>query len=440
MDIVSEQLIKFLNKSQAYLVAVSGGVDSMVLLHALLINDYTIQVAHFNYQLRGADSNADEQLVIDFCTKWQIPLHIKSFNTKAYIAEKKVGLQEGARNLRYQYFSEICEHQNLCGVLTAHHADDQIETVLMNIGRGTGLNGLTGIKVKNKINNLMIIRCLLYINKQEIEQYAAEFQVPFRVDASNLSSDYRRNALRNDVIPAWQSSEDRFRKNMLQNIEQWGTVQGIYNSLVKQTLKKSISHRGSELYLHLHSFKKLDPLVQWIFEAVNSYGFSFGQCHEIVKIMDADNGKFIASETHRAIKQNDFIIVSAKQTLESGHILIQQNETNIQTKDFTLAISQLKNDGLIDGRSEVALIDANKIQFPLVLRPWKLGDYFYPLGMQKKKKVARFLIDAKMPLLQKEKTWVVESNGKIIWIVGQRIDDRVKVSGNTKVILKMVME
>jgi tRNA(Ile)-lysidine synthase len=433
------ELLKNLPKTNKYLVAVSGGMDSMALVHAMHNVGYTFQVAHCNYQLRGADSDADQELVRAFCIKYQIPFHAKRFDTMAIIGQQKVGIQEGARQIRYQYFAELCNTNQLHAVVTAHHAGDQIETILMNICRGTGLDGLTGIKVKNTIDDLLVIRPLLNLEKKNIQQYIIENNIDYREDASNAKQDYLRNQMRLSVIPAIEKADARFAKTMQNNIENWTNVNTIYQAHVSKTLNKAMSQRGQEMVLHINAFRKLAVMEQWIYEALKPYQFSYAQCQEVYKIIDAPNGKFVANEKYRVVKQNDLLIITSAEKQQSTFIIIEKSDQEVQTKDFVLQINQLQLDVKISDNTNIALLDASKIEYPLVLRKWKEGDYFYPLGMAKKKKVARFLIDNKVPLLQKEKTYVLVSGDKIIWIVGMRIDDRMKIKESTKMVLKVVL-
>jgi tRNA(Ile)-lysidine synthase len=426
-----------LSKSKKYLVAVSGGMDSMALLHGLVVNAYRVAVAHCNYQLRGEDSNADQKLVQDFCTKWQIDFYTKNFDTLAFMQEHKVGIQEGARMLRYSYFQELCEAHKLAAVLTAHHAADQLETVMMNICRGTGLDGLTGIKIESKINNQSIIRPLLHLDKQLIQEYIAAMQVPYRDDASNAKTDYLRNQMRLVVIPAIENADPRFTKTMQGNIDNWTNVNTIYQAHISKQLHKACSQRGRELYLHLNAFKKLQPISQWIYEAIKPYGFSYLQSQEVMKILDAANGKMVANDKYRIVKQDDFLVITNAESAESNHIIIEQSTTEVAAAYFTLHLNALNKTENLNTNPNIALLDATKLEYPLLLRKWKEGDYFYPLGMPKKKKVARFLIDNKIPLLQKEKTYVLESNHKIVWVVGMRIDNRVKITDSSKEVLRL---
>jgi tRNA(Ile)-lysidine synthase len=433
------ELLFHLPKNKKYLIAVSGGMDSMALLHGMHQAGFTIHVAHCNYQLRGVDSLADEQLVNDYCTKWQIAFAVKRFDTIAIIAEQKVGIQQGARQIRYAFFKELCTEYKLDAVVTAHHAGDQIETVLMNICRGTSLEGLTGIKVKNTIDDLLVIRPLLNLDKNYIQQYITENKIDFREDASNAKQDYLRNQIRLSVIPALQNADERFEKTMRNNIAIWVKTDAIYKAHVQKVLSKLCSQRGKEMYLHCNSFKKMEHTEHWLFEALQAYQFSFAQTLEVVKIIDAPNGKFVANENYRVVKHNDFLIITSAVDAESNHVLIQESDAEIVNAHFTLKFTTQNFDGKITENASIALLDTSKILYPLVLRKWKDGDYFYPLGMVKKKKVARFLIDNKVPLLQKEKTYVLVSGDKIIWVVGMRIDDRIKIKENTKMVLKVVL-
>jgi tRNA(Ile)-lysidine synthase len=262
-------------------------------------------------------------------------------------------------------------------------------------------------------------------------------QVPYRDDASNAKTDYLRNQMRLVVIPAIENADPRFTKTMQGNIDNWTNVNTIYQAHISKQLHKACSQRGRELYLHLNAFKKLQPISQWIYEAIKPYGFSYLQSQEVMKILNAANGKMVANDKYRIVKQDDFLVITNAESAESNHIIIEQSTTEVAAAYFTLHLNALNKTENLNTNPNIALLDATKLEYPLLLRKWKEGDYFYPLGMPKKKKVARFLIDNKIPLLQKEKTYVLESNHKIVWVVGMRIDNRVKITDSSKEVLRL---
>ena len=421
-----------LNKAKKYLLAVSGGIDSMVMADLFLQQQLEFSVAHCNFQLREGDSNLDEQLVTDWCTKNNIDYFIKRVDTKEYCAQYKCSIQVGAREIRYAFFDEICADKNIDFIVTAHHQDDTIETVLFQFFRGTGIQGLTGIPARNQ----KIIRPLLSYSKQQILDYAAKFQVAFREDKSNLKQDYSRNKLRLHIIPQLEESYPAFKNNIANNIHRMTEVNEIYLQQIKNYKKKLIEQRGKDFYIPILKLKTISPLATILFELIKEFHFSYEQTLQVLQLLERQTGSLVASKSHQIIKNRNFLIVNEKNTQLSELILIDEGNTKIETQDFVMKLKSIGSDKFeINKGLKHCAIDAKLIEFPLLLRKWRTGDYLYPFGMTKKKKVSKVLIDAKIPLHEKETVWVVESNKKIVWIVGVKSDNRFRVSEKTQNVL-----
>ena len=421
-----------LNKAKKYLLAVSGGIDSMVMADLFLQQQLEFSVAHCNFQLREEDSNLDEQLVTDWCTKNNIDYFIKRVDTKEYCAQYKCSIQVGAREIRYAFFDEICADKNIDFIVTAHHQDDTIETVLFQFFRGTGIQGLTGIPARNQ----KIIRPLLSYSKQQILDYAAKFQVAFREDKSNLKQDYSRNKLRLHIIPQLEESYPAFKNNIANNIHRMTEVNEIYLQQIKNYKKKLIEQRGKDFYIPILKLKTISPLATILFELIKEFHFSYEQTLQVLQLLERQTGSLVASKSHQIIKNRNFLIVNEKNTQLSELILIDEGNTKIETQDFVMKLKSIGSDKFeINKGLKHCAIDAKLIEFPLLLRKWRTGDYLYPFGMTKKKKVSKVLIDAKIPLHEKETVWVVESNKKIVWIVGVKSDNRFRVSEKTQNVL-----
>jgi tRNA(Ile)-lysidine synthase len=415
------------------LVAVSGGVDSMVLLHLLLQAKCRLEVAHVNYQLRGAASEADMQMVKDFCAQNNIKSHLKKIDTTAYLAENNVGVQEGARQIRYDFFKEIVAEKDFF-IATAHHANDNVETVLMHISRGTGFNGLTGIPYRNG----NVIRPLLHFTKEQLVRYANENNVPYRTDASNAKNVYTRNAFRNEVIPILQKINPNFEKNMLHNIEVWKGANSIYEKHIQKTLHKLLIVKNDYVSVPINLLLKLKNIEVWLFEIFSKYHFSTAEIIEIQKLFDAENGKFFKNKEWRVYKDNNLLVITPMHNTQPGFIVIESVEDG--KIKFELGDLQLHTiNKPVDLQSEAysCYVNIDALQSPLILRKAKPGDYFYPLGMPKKKKVSKFLMDIKLSQTEKERVWVLESNKKIFWIVGYRMDDRFKVRTTSEKVLQI---
>jgi tRNA(Ile)-lysidine synthase len=417
-----------------YLLAVSGGADSMVLWHVMQQAGYNIAIAHCNYQLRGADSDADEALVVATANAYNNTLYKIKFDTNNEIASRKKSLQEVARDLRYHFFNTIVAANNINYIITAHHANDNIETILQHVARGTGLDGLMGIP---KING-NVLRPLLPYAKQEIMAYATANTINFREDSSNSKNDYNRNALRNAVIPMWENYAPQLVHNMQANIERWQGVNAIYKKTVAKEILKICETRNGDIYVAINYLTKIGNISTWLFEICRQYNFTSGQIPAIEKLLTAHTGSSIASATHTIFKQQYFLVVTKINTADASIIVIHETDEVVILKNGKLDIEQKVQPKFDNSNNNIAYLNAAKITWPLILRQWLPGDYFYPLGLGKKKKIARFLIDNKVPQHQKNEVLVLVSDNKILWVMGYRIDDRFKLKPNATEALKLV--
>jgi tRNA(Ile)-lysidine synthase len=428
--------VKNINLSTAnrYLVAVSGGVDSVVLCDLLFKCGFNFAIAHCNFQLRGEESERDEQFVRSLGDKYNKEVLVERFNTNAIAEQQKISIQEAARSLRYAWFNKLMEDEIAKPLLTAHHADDNIETVAMNFFRGTGLKGLTGIPEVT-----LIKRPLLPFRKQEIRDYAKENNLEFVEDSSNASIKYTRNFFRNELLPQVQKVFPAAEENILKNIERFKEVEQVYDIAIKDYKAKLIEQKGDEEHIPILKLQKIVPYRTVLWEILKEKDFSSGQLDEVIKLFDADNGSFIDSGSFRIIKNRKWLIITRKTNDWSNvHFAIKEDTKKIKFDEQQLMMEKISaNNFQIPTSSNVACVDAAEIQFPLLLRKWKQGDYFYPLGMRKKKKLSRFFIDIKLSKTEKENVWVLESNKRVAWIVGHRIDDRFKITSNTKSVLKI---
>jgi len=413
-------------KKDQLLIAVSGGVDSIVLCELCCRAGFNFSIAHCNFQLRGQESDGDEQFVKELAGKYAVPFFIKKFNTEEYATENKLSIQVAARELRYNWFTELVNESNnrLNKLLTAHHADDNIETIAMNFFKGSGINGLKGILPKSG----NIIRPLLFATKDEILLFAKDSQLTFREDSSNNSDKYTRNYFRNQLLPAMQKVFPQVKENLLHNAERFKEINSIYNEALEKIKGKLIVNKGNEIHLPILKLQKINALYTILFEIIKEYGFTPSQLGDIVQLINAETGKYVVSNTHRIFKNRSWLIIHPLAENTSAHYLIEPGNESTSFPAGEMIVSFTNAPVEINKASNIAMLNANEIKFPLILRKWKKGDYFYPLGMRKKKKISRFLIDQKIPLHQKENTWVIESNKKIIWVVGHRIDERFKLT------------
>jgi tRNA(Ile)-lysidine synthase len=427
------------HKEDLLIIAVSGGVDSVVLAHLCHQLNYNIIITHCNFQLRGSESQRDQEFVEQLAQQIGVRCEVKIFDTETYIQENKLSVQEGARELRYQWFHGLAdqyekETKGKVYILTAHHADDQIETLMMHFFRGTGLKGLTGIPEKNG----RIVRPLLPFFKTELLEYAKAVQLSFVEDSSNRSSDYTRNFFRNEVLPLIEKVYPAVRENLLDNICRFQSVNDLYEFATKPILKKIAEKRGEELYISIGSLFRFnnDTLI---YDLLSPYGFTESQMAEVIKLKDSESGGYIVAPqtNNRLIKYRNHFIVAPPQNNDTLIYNWDKKDNEIEYIGGKLIAQSFTHKPEMNTNADIALLDAKEISYPLIIRRWKEGDYFYPLGMRKKKKIARFMIDQKFSKTQKENTWVLESASRIVWVIGHRIDDRFKITDKTKEVLQI---
>lgn len=423
-----------------FLLAVSGGIDSTVLTDLFYNANINFTIAHCNFQLREEESERDELFVKTLSERYNKEFFAKKFDTKQYAEEKKISIQEAARDLRYSWFEKIIDQQSTVNgqpfLATAHNADDNIETSLMFFLRGSGIHGLTGIKEFDKERK--IIRPLLFATREEILLYAKENNLSWVEDSSNATNKYTRNFLRNKIIPSIKEFFPEVKNNIADNINRFKEIEALYNFSIQHYKKKLLEFKGNEIHIPVLKLKNVKPLDTIIWEIIREYNFHSHQIEEIKKLFQSENSSYIQSSSHRIIKNRNRLIIAPNKTKESGYILIEKENSEVKFPNGVLKIEKLQTENFkLQTSNSIAQLNASEIEFPLVLRKWKQGDYFYPLGMRKKKKLNRFFIDKKLSATEKEKVWILESNKKIIWIIGYRIDDRFKLTPSTGEILSI---
>jgi tRNA(Ile)-lysidine synthase len=432
------------------LLAVSGGVDSVVLCELCKQAGYDFIIAHCNFQLRADESERDELFVKALGKKYEVEVLVKKFDTEKYAAENKLSIQVAARELRYNWFAELLTKikSNLNAetanekqatrnfLLTAHHANDNIETLLMNFFKGTGINGLHGILPKQG----HIIRPLLFAKKEVLVDFAKANDLNFVEDSSNASDKYTRNYFRNQLIPDLQKVFPQVEDNLLHNIDRFREIELFYHQSVNLHTKKLLEQKGKEIHIPVLKLLKTIPLHTIVYEIIKDYGFTAHQTDEVVALLKSETGKYIQSATHRILKNRNWLIIAPNENREAVTMLIDEKDKQLEFQHGKISIELVTTTNQKPQTTNfTAQLNASEIKFPLLLRKWKAGDYFYPLGMNKKKKLNRFLIDQKLSLTQKERTWVIEMDKKIIWVVGLRIDDRFKITDSTKNMLQITL-
>ena len=416
-----------------YLLAVSGGIDSVVLCELSKQAELSFAIAHCNFGLRAEESERDENFVRDLAQKYGVEVFVKRFDTERIAGERKISIQETARELRYEWFETLRKENGFSYTLLAHHANDNIETMLMNFFRGTGLDGLTGIPAERK--DVHGLRPMLEMRRVEIEAFAKANKLTWVEDSSNASNKYTRNFFRNEIIPQLQAVFPQVEENLLNNIHRFEQINSVYQSAIAELKKKVCEVKGEEVHVPVLKLMKYKD-TSLIYELLKDYGFGEKAVPELLKLAEAPSGKYIANDQYRIIRHRAWFII-APLNITSGIFVLEKDIDRLQFGIQQIQVKRLAKEKFnLDKAATVAQLDAKDVQFPLVLRKWKAGDYFYPLGMRKKKKVARFLIDLKLSKTEKEKLWVLESHKRILWIVGHRIDDRFKITGATKEVLQ----
>ena len=443
MDLFSafqESLLKekLFSAADRLILAVSGGLDSVVLLDLLSRAGYGLVVAHCNFGLRGEESLRDEAFVRQQAASYGREVLVRHFDTAGYAASHRVSVQVAARELRYAWFSEVAAATGCRYVVTAHHQDDNIETLLMNFFKGTGIAGLRAMLPRQGI----VVRPLLFASREAIRAYALERGLSWVEDSSNVSDKYTRNYFRHQVIPLVAQAYPGVLDNLADNVDRFREIEVIYRQAIDGQKKKLLEYRGNEVHIPVLKLLQSEALGTLLYEILSPYGFSPQQAEACRELLASPSGRYIVSATHRVLKNRRFLIITPLETTEATHVLLEAADTTVAFADGVLRLQRLAAErvGGLDQGPRVALLDASAVRFPLLLRPWKTGDYFYPLGMRKKKKLSRFFIDNKLSVVQKEKVWVVEMDKKIVWVVGLRIDDRCRLGAGTKEVLRIEWE
>ncbi|MFN8356862.1 MAG: tRNA lysidine(34) synthetase TilS [Spirosomataceae bacterium] len=414
---------------QRILLAVSGGLDSMAM--ATLFAEAKLQfgIAHCNFALRGQDSEGDEALVRTWALEHDVVCFVKNFDTKQYASLRGVSTQIAARELRYQWFEELRQAEGFDYIATAHHHNDSLETVLLNLVRGTGIAGLHGILPKNG----RIIRPLLFANRSEIEDFVKNQQVSWREDSSNQTDDYQRNFVRHQVVPLLKQLNSNWEETMRSTLEKLRGTEQIFQEKIRQTQSECWHETGDVIRIQQVVIRQqLAPALQ-LHELIKKLGFSYEQCQQM--LTNKTTGKQFFSETHWLVADRAQWVITPRETLQ------ETIEINEVTQLSWLPVEQISpSDFLPTADVNTTWIDADKIQFPLIVRPWQQGDWFCPIGLGgKQKKISDLLIDKKIPLNLKPRIRVLCSKGQIVWVMGLRADERFKISSSTQQILRICL-
>lgn len=420
-------------KNKKLLLATSGGLDSMAMVHLFSQLPYSIALAHCNFQLRGIESFEDQKFVEDYAEQQSIPLFATQFDTMAFAKDYKLSTQVAARELRYNWFYELIEVEQFDYVLTAHHADDNIETFLINLGRGTGLDGLVGIPSQND----KIIRPLLIFSRDEIQSYATETLLKWREDSSNASNKYLRNKIRHDLVPLFKELNPHFI-NTFQNTQTYlQEAQAMVEDAAIMVYQRVAEENGDTIHFNLTQLKRLDNYKSYLYHWLKEFGFT--AWNDIYDLVESQSGKQVYSSEYRLIKNRDsLLLVPLQETVNSEVFYIKEGVQEVKIP-LKLSISTVEN--LSTSSNTTIFVDRSKLIFPLVLKRWQEGDVFQPFGMDgKTKKLSKFFKDEKLSVFDKENIWILWSANTIVWVVGLRQDERFKIEKNTEKILKLEIQ
>lgn len=422
------------NKTDKLLIAFSGGVDSVVLCDLLTKAGYHFDLAHCNFQLRGTEANDDTS----FCETYAKLIHAKChtiyFNTKNYAVENKLSIQMAARELRYKWFKELISEHSYTYLLTAHHANDNAETLFVNLTRGTGIKGLQGIPEKQ--NNT--IRPLLFATKEMIKNYAKKHNIQFREDSSNQEVKYKRNFIRHQIIPELKKLNPILEETLNTSIHYFKQSSQIVTQFCKSKFKDICEENNERLKINISLLLSEPQKETLLFEWLHPKGFKANQIEQLIIVLSDNNnvGKFFESSTHQLAVDRTYLIVK-KKTNETNTTEFKINSISDTTHlPIKLVLEEIKQTSFTNNKNEL-FISVTDYFFPLTLRKWKTGDKFQPFGMNGFKKLSDYFKDQKLSKFDKEAVWILESNQQIVCIVGYRMDNRFKVTDESNQILKL---
>ena len=417
-------------KEKRLLIAVSGGLDSVVLTYLCHQLNLNVSLAHCNFKLRNDESDGDEDFVIELAKNLGLEMFCQSFNTTTYANDQKISIQMAARKLRYEWFHQLKSDHHFDYILTAHHADDNLETMLINLMRGTGIDGLTGIP---EINGAMV-RPLLAFSRKDIEAYARDHQLSWREDSSNASLKYLRNELRHEVIPLLKNINPSLIENSIKTISHLKNTQYLVSEHIATKTNEFINQTTpSDIRFDCEKLRTTDHPMAYLYELLKSFGFT--EWNDVEALLTAQTGKMVYSETHQLLKNRNELILSKKTDQEDSNYRIDENDGSIELPDLQLTFEKVSER---HENSETCIyIDYDQLLFPVKMRNKRDGDYCDPIGMTGKKKVSKYFKDQKLSLNDKDRVWLLLSGETVVWVMGQRADERFKVTDNTTTILKI---
>jgi tRNA(Ile)-lysidine synthase len=425
---------EFINENKLFspdskvLAAVSGGMDSVLMAHLLKAAGYDLSIAHCNFQLRGVEAIADQEFCQNLAQQLRVQFHTVNFDTTAYASEKKVSIQMAARDLRYQWFDQLRQQYNYDVIALAHHQNDTIETILLNLTRGTGIAGLHGILPKNGY----LVRPLLFLKREEIQKAVEQSKLHFVEDSSNSSVKYARNKLRHEVIPKLKELNPALENTFENNLRHFRNLETLLELRLAELKKELFIYADDDIYLPIDKVKALDPQRLLLYKLLQEYGFNESTIDDLIASLDKHSGRVFESTHYRLILDRDKIILAPKKQ-EYSQVTINEFEHEVNYGDYKVTVLHDDSPLIIKDNPLAVSMDAGLLVYPLTIRPWQQSDFFYPLGMKTKQKLSDFFIQQKMPLHEKSRVpLLINGNGDILWVAGYRLNEHYKVTKNTK--------
>ncbi len=425
---------QLLDHEKAIIVGVSGGTDSVALLHILVSLGYDCVIAHCNFHLRMEESDRDEEFVRELGKQLNVPFYRVDFKTTEYASGEGISIEMAARDLRYIWFHELLQKLDAQAIAVAHHADDSIETMLMNLVRGTGLRGLTGIQPRNK----KVVRPLLCCTRLELENYLIEEDLDHVEDSSNASTDYQRNKFRNEIIPLLEEVNPSARQTLYDSLLRFEGNLAIYQQAIDRIKEQIIYKTAGVIRLNIELIKQQVHIPTIMYELLQPYGFSPALIEQVTQNLDAESGKIFYSDNYRLLKDRKYLLLSTREETATDSYLIQEDDTELtEPIKLTLQKMTVAPGFKVSKEKECVHLDAALLHFPLQLRHWREGDSFFPFGMKQRQKVSDYFINNKLSMLEKEHSWLLVSGEDIVWIVGQRMDNRFRLTDATKEVMEV---